>query len=178
MVPVNILYIHNGIYIKMYKPQMKKIVFQHLCTERKGNHIFLIGRTLQGKSVSVKITDAKPHFCVKIPENETADDIVDTLKKEGQKYIITKGIQRAIKEEETTMPNMHAEQSDDLFEWDIIKGQDILNFKEDGLSFFVQIRCKKAWTAKLLAEYLQGGKLHMVDKQYYHAYINLSLIHI
>ena len=151
---------------------MKKIVFQHLCTERKGNHIFLIGRTLQGKSVSVKITDAKPHFCVKIPENETADDIVDTLKKEGQKYIITKGIQRAIKEEETTMPNMHAEQPDDLFEWDIIKGQDILNFKEDGLSFFVQIRCKKAWTAKLLAEYLQGGKLHMVDKQYYHAYIN------
>lgn len=151
---------------------MKKIVFQHLCTERKYNDIFLIGRTLQGKSVSVKVTDARPHFCVKIPEGKTALDIKQILEDEGYKYIVTKGIQRAIKEDEDTMPNMYAEPPDDLFEWTFVQGQDILDFKEDGLSSFIQIHCKKAWTAKCLAELLRGGKLHMVDRQYYKAEVD------
>ena len=119
--------------------QMKKIVFQHLCTERKYNDIFLIGRTLQGKSVSVKVTDARPHFCVKILENETAEDIVDKLKKEGYKYIVTKNIQKANREDKEFMLNMHADPPKDLFEWESIEGQDILDFKEDGLSSFVKI---------------------------------------
>lgn len=146
---------------------MKKIVFQHLCTERKYNDIFLIGRTLQGKSVSVKVTDARPHFCVKILENETAEVIEGILKEYGNRYIVTKAIQKAIKEDEDTMSNMHASPPDDLFECIPMKGQDILQFKEDGLSSFLQIRCNKAWTAKCLAELLQGGKLKMIDKQYY-----------
>ena len=146
---------------------MKLIQFQHLCTESKGNCIYLIGRCLDGKSVCVKLTDAKPHFSVKIPPNKTVDEVLDYLKTDGNKYLLSKWIERSHKDMKDSIPNIKYESADELFEYDIIYGQDILNYNEEKTSPFLKIKCKTSYDAKGLSRFLQGGKLKMVSSQSY-----------
>lgn len=146
---------------------MNTITFQHLCTEESIADIFLIGRTLDDRSVAVKITDVRPHFCVKVPENVSISVLVDELKRDGYVYCISSTILNRERADQDTVPNMYVPAPDDFIVCETIKGQDILDFKERGTSTFLKISCKNPWHTKKLAKYLQGGRLKIIDRQYY-----------
>ena len=62
-------------YRRIYKINLlyqmeKSLIFQHLCTETtwRNDNIFLMGRTMDGRSVCVEIHDINPHFCLKIED--------------------------------------------------------------------------------------------------------------
>jgi DNA polymerase delta subunit 1 len=147
--------------------KMNTITFQHLCTEESIADIFLIGRTLDDRSVAVKITDVRPHFCVKVPENISISVLVDKLKRDGYVYCISSTVLNRERDDKDTVPNMYVPAPDDFIVCEVMKGQDILDFKERGTSTFLKISCKNPWHTKKLAKYLQGGRLKIIERQYY-----------
>ncbi len=146
---------------------MKTIQFQHLCTERDGSNILLMGRTLDGRSVSVCITNATPHFSIKIPFGVNIPVLMDNILKLANKYIVAHRIKNAIKDEKRTVPNILTAHDEDLFEYSVIKGQDILEYDEESPATFVNMQFQSPWNAKLTSDFLQTGICEMVEYQRY-----------
>tara|TARA_B100000674_G_scaffold158910_1_gene126901 strand:- start:17293 stop:20433 length:3141 start_codon:yes stop_codon:yes gene_type:complete len=153
---------------------MKSIQFQHLCTENAGKDIFLIGRALDGRSVAVKVTGIRPHFCVKIPEGMKPKHLMDQLYEDGYRYSISRTIENNMKKHADTVPNRLGKASDDFITCEVGSGQDILDYKECGSTQFMRVCCESPWTMKRLVRYLQGGKLKMISKQYYYKGKNIT----
>ena len=126
-----------------------------------------MGRTLDGKSVSVCITNATPHFSIKIPFGVNIPVLMDSILKMANKYIVAQRIKNAIKDEKKTVPNILTAHDEDLFEYSVIKGQDILEYDEESPATFVNMQFQSPWDAKLTSDFLQKGVCEIVEYQRY-----------
>ena len=133
-----------------------KYRFQHIDSQKVGkNQIVLFGRTLEGKSIAVRIFGFKPSLCVRT----------------GDKTIIHRlnvGVGEARCSRNNHFAGSQRQQKDANHKQGItgkmIHGQDICDFDESGPARFVQIFAKDTSQLYLIKDILTTGSYEMYDK--------------
>jgi DNA polymerase delta subunit 1 len=109
------------------------VIFQHLDTQLRGGQIILFGRTEHGKSVAVKIQNYMPHAVIRVEGD------IDALKSRIKESVL---LHSACKWKSKDEEAEAVEKDNAPFFWDIVDGQDIVDYKEDGCYKFLKIRVK------------------------------------
>ena len=107
------------------------VIFQHLDTQILKGNIILFGRTEHGKSVAVKIKDYKPHAVIRVEGD------IEALKSRIQSSVL---LHTASSWQSKDEEPMAVKKGNATFLWDIVDGQDITDYKEDGCYKFLKIR--------------------------------------
>ena len=129
----------------MSKSTMKTVTFQHLDTHPiGGSSLWLFGRQMDGKSVAVKVSGIKPHFVIKIDPDIEPSIWIEQLRKDVDLYRKSKSI--LFTENDDNIKMVKTIKPDDnlntLLTYDVIDGQDITNYNEDGPCTFLRIKCR------------------------------------
>lgn len=154
----------------MSKSTMKTVTFQHLDTHPiGGSSLWLFGRQMDGKSVAVKVSGIKPHFVIKIDPDIEPSIWIEQLRKDVDLYRKSKSI--LFTENDDNIKMVKTIKPDDnlntLLTYDVIDGQDITNYNEDGPCTFLRIKCRDNYVCNATKKYLSTEEVNMVSKQYY-----------
>lgn len=149
---------------------MKTVTFQHLDTHPiGGSSLWLFGRQMDGKSVAVKVSGIKPHFVIKIDPDIEPSIWIEQLRKDVDLYRKSKSI--LFTENDDNIKMVKTIKPDDnlntLLTYDVIDGQDITNYNEDGPCTFLRIKCRDNYVCNATKKYLSTEEVNMVSKQYY-----------
>ena len=151
---------------------METIIFQHLDTINlfSSNDVNLVGRTLKGESVCLRISEIRPHFCIQLDREVNAVAWFDQFKRNVWLYQLSK---TATKDDETKdkVPNVARKRENipkDYLIYEEIDGQDIKNYCEHGPRRFLRIFAKDKWVCKNAKRFLSSTEsLNYVHLQYY-----------
>lgn len=148
---------------------LKRVVFQHLDTISKQKDVFLIGRCMDGNSISVKITDIRPHFCIQLPLGTDVGAFVNQLKKDVFEYSAHSSMIHKFGDELcTTVTNIiDSDIPCDYIHYDTINGQDIINYNEEGPTLFVRLKAMDRYVLRNMKEYMTNDTVNMVNERYY-----------
>ena len=115
-----------------------KIVFQHLETISHKQDIIVVGRTEKNKSVAVILNDVKPNIIINHQPNIT-NKIIHIVKfhRFWKKYKKRSCNGYA--------PNKTPHDMKHTITFEILEGQDIIDFKEDTQKKFIKITCENMW---------------------------------
>ena len=147
----------------------KTTVFQHLDTYPiGGSSLYLFGRELKGESVAIKVNNIRPHFCVKLPDGIGHYEWMEQLRKNVHIYKQSQSISYAMKDNLIKKVKIMAEPDnlDTFLQYDIIDGQDITDYNEDGPCTFLRIRCKDRYVCRAATQYLSQDEVSIVNEQY------------
>jgi len=147
------------------------VVFQHLDTVNLfgNNDIVLFGRQTTGESVCIKIEGFRPHFCIRVdPLVTNVKEWFDELRQNIWTYSLSV---TAMKKEKEKVPNVQIQKltvPTNFMYFELVDGQDIVNYDESGPQRFVRISCKDKWVSWRARKFLSStDTLEYVYRQYY-----------
>jgi DNA polymerase delta subunit 1 len=129
-----------------------KVIFQHLeCVNPKNTDLIaVVGRQADGKSVCVKVSNVKPHLCVRNDLVMKPEVFEAELNRKLHEYIVSNQVLKQMSDKEkATVTNVYNRLREDLkyplvsvFEF---QAQDIMNYSESGpISFFkIYVKSKR-----------------------------------
>jgi len=144
--------------------------FQHLESVPLGDQFIVIGRCADGKSIAVHIDDCHPHVVIKVSELkfQNSQAFEDDL---NEKLRWKKALNDAGRELRMGMPyitNVHAARFNTsskpakVYE---LKGQDVMNYNEDGPVRFFKIVLESKYSLYDLKKILSGGYIPVITQQ-------------
>lgn len=147
----------------MNKP--KRVVFQHLDTVEKKKDVFLIGRTLDGKSVAAKIVNIRPHCCIRMPVGYSKDSFITYLASKVFEYAGHNTTIKWFKDSKfKQVPNIPNDNiPDNYITGECIDGQDILNYNENGSDRFIRLFAMDRYVLRDMKQYMTSKMVDMVD---------------
>ena len=151
------------------------VVFQHLDTVSKGKDVFLIGRTMCGESVAVKITDIRPHFCIQMParmDKTMISSFVSRLKEKVFEFSLhSRMLYKYTDKVAKTVPNVFTDSPDDIpndyITYDIVDGQNIVSYSETGPKCFIRLYAMDRYVLRNMKEFMTAKTVPMVKEVYY-----------
>lgn len=148
-------------------PGLERVTFQHLDTVQDRKDIFLIGRTIEGKSVAVKITDVRPHVCIEYEgERENVGSFIKILSQKVYEYECHTKILENIDKKKYTFPNTEQLSASDVpkdyITGEVFKGQNIVKYDESGAKLFLRIFSKDKYVLKYVKTFLSSTEIQMV----------------
>ena len=148
-------------------PGLERVTFQHLDTVQDRKDIFLIGRTIEGKSVAVKITDVRPHVCIEYEgERENVGSFIKILSQKVYEYECHTKILENIDKKKYTFPNTEQLSASDVpkdyITGEVFKGQNIVKYDESGAKLFLRIFSKDRYVLKYVKTFLSSTEIQMV----------------
>jgi len=139
---------------------METVTFQHLDTVNlhTSRDVLLFGRTLEGKSVCVQITDVRPHFCIQLPAGVDPEAWFLEFKTNVWVYHLSC---IALKDdvEKKTVPHVELKKGSvpsDFLTYEVLDGQDIKQYNEDGPVRFMRIYSESKWTMNKAKRFLSS----------------------